>query len=118
MKIVTTQNKGIRVTVGDWDVSVQWSPMNYCSGKAGGMSGVLQAMNDMKAGKPAPACDTVEVAVINNADEYWCRGANGDTVWGWVPVDKVMLLLVKLHIEKDPTHARVEKLVKETFDND
>jgi hypothetical protein len=114
VQIQTTANKGIRITIGDWDISAQWGPGNYCDNYD--LDNLLR--NAVNAAEAAPASRKVEVAVIRVEDEAWvdADGNVGNTachVWSYIPIRKVLDLAIALDNLLVIDDADVGKLCKE-----
>jgi len=102
MKIQTTRNQGIHITIGDWRISAQWGIGSYCDTRSNDAEQFTRAMNEMRRGDyVAPPARLVEVAVVNEDTGYWVKQSD-DTqlttdVWGWVPLYHVFALALELN---------------------
>jgi hypothetical protein len=101
MKIQTTRNQGIHITIGDWCISAQWGIGNYCDTRSNDGEMFTRAMTEMRRGDyVAPPAQQVEVAVINDVTGQWVSRSEdvySDNVWGWIPILHVFALAMELN---------------------
>lgn len=80
------RNSGFRITFGNgWSVSVQFSPMHYCSNKD----------RDVDVDPMSTSATTAEVAVID-PDGFFHRFDHKDDVLGWQSPDEVAAVIARV----------------------